>query len=122
VESGYLLLQKDAATGLYEHTHTLDAAGNEAFVKLLKATESKFVREVTLSVTAMTEKLTTISNVAWTDTLAALPSAATTVAMTTAGADMVTGYLIDEWCWNTNEKIALDTGAKLDEDPGAHTI
>jgi hypothetical protein len=36
--------------------------------------------------------------------------------------EMVTGYLIDEWCWNTNEKIALDTGAKLDEDPGAHTI
>jgi hypothetical protein len=37
-------------------------------------------------------------------------------------AEMVTGYLIDEWCWNTNEKIALDTGAKLDEDPGAHTV
>jgi hypothetical protein len=44
------------------------------------------------------------------------------VATVEGSSHQVTGYLIDEWCWNTNEKIALDTGAKLDEDPGAHTI
>jgi hypothetical protein len=90
VESGYLLLQK-GSSGLYEHTHTLDAAGNEAFVALLKKEEGEFVREVTMDVTAMDKKLTTISNVAWTDTItpasgAGLPSAsfATSVALVAA--------------------------------------
>jgi hypothetical protein len=36
--------------------------------------------------------------------------------------EMVTGYLIDEWCWNTNNKTALDNKERMDEVPELHTV
>jgi hypothetical protein len=40
-ESGYYLVQK-GSNGLYEHTHTLDAAGNAVFEQLLKQEAGRY--------------------------------------------------------------------------------
>lgn len=36
--------------------------------------------------------------------------------------DIVVGPLVDVWCWESNNGIALDTGADLTQDPGAHSV
>jgi hypothetical protein len=40
-KSGYYLVQK-GSNGLYEHTHTLDEAGNKVFEQLLKQEAGRY--------------------------------------------------------------------------------
>lgn len=35
---------------------------------------------------------------------------------------VVSGPLIDIWCWTDNNKVALDTNSKLDRNPEEHTV
>lgn len=44
------------------------------------------------------------------------------IAKVSAEAVTVTGILVDKWCWNTLNGVALDTGANLVEDPTDHTV
>jgi hypothetical protein len=35
---------------------------------------------------------------------------------------MVTGYMVDQWCWEINDKVGFDSGANLETTPSGHTI